>query len=97
MSTRNIKTLRYLALFVAILSFGAISSSNANAVSYDTYTDGDGVVWDRETTDDGDIYIGIKSVPSGVTTVNVPSNTTVRKISNILLIRSFLFPISMVW
>ena len=70
----NIKKLRILALFAAVFTFGAISSSNANAAStFDTYTDGDGVVWDRETTDDGDVYIGIQSVPSGITTVNVPS------------------------
>ncbi|MBO7664340.1 leucine-rich repeat protein, partial [Candidatus Saccharibacteria bacterium] len=78
MSTRNIKTLRYLALFVAILSFGAIASGDASAAStFDTYTDGDGVVWDRETTDDGDIYIGVQSVPSGVTTITVPSMSAV--------------------
>ena len=66
--------MKYLALFVAVLAVGAISSGDANAAStFDTYTDGDGVVWDRETTDDGDIYIGIKSVPNGVTTVTVPA------------------------
>ncbi|MBR6532355.1 leucine-rich repeat protein [Candidatus Saccharibacteria bacterium] len=66
--------MKYLALFVAVLAVGAISSGDANAAStFDTYTDGDGVVWDRETTDDGDIYIGIQSVPSGVTTVTVPA------------------------
>ena len=74
MSFRNIKKMKYLALFVAVLAVGAISSGDANAAStFDTYTDGDGVVWDRETTDDGDIYIGIQSVPSGVTTVTVPA------------------------
>lgn len=74
MSFRNIKKMKYLALFVAILAVGAISSGDANAAStFDTYTDGDGVVWDRETTDDGDIYIGIHSVPANVTTVTVPA------------------------
>lgn len=74
MSFRNIKKMKYLALFVAVLAVGAISSGDANAAStFDTYTDGDGVVWDRETTDDGDIYIGIHSVPANVTTVTVPA------------------------
>ena len=72
------KRLRILALFVAIFAFGAISSNNVSAAStFSTYTDGDGVIWDVETTDDGDIYIGIQSVPSGVTTVTVPSMSTV--------------------
>ncbi len=70
----NTKKVRILALFVAMLSIGAISSSNANAAStFGTYTDNDGVVWDAETNDDGDIYIGIHSVPSSLTTVTVPS------------------------
>ena len=70
----NTKKVRILALFVAMLSIGAISSSNANAAStFGTYTDNDGVVWDTETNDDGDIYIGIHSVPSSLTTVTVPS------------------------